>query len=392
VDGGMKISTMKKIDRWVGLPACALLQAVDSLRGEPLAPRVERILVVKFWGMGSMILALPVFRALREAYPQAQIAFATIDRNREFVDMLKVSDQEIYLSLPKNPLAVFAAIFSFFFRLRRFRPNLVIDLEYLTRFSALATYFSGAEKRVGFHSWDVWRGELHNLHVPFSPYWHASENFLNLARKAAGRDFKLNFDFSLPENQDARQRMKKILAEAGLADEKNLILVNPNASTIALERRWPPEHFLQLIQMVLDAGLGVPVLIGAPDERPFVEGLRARLKAPEKVADLAGKLKLDEFIELVRGARLLITNDSGPLHIAELLHTRTVSFFGPETPVLFGPLGDGHKVLYKGIDCSPCITIYNAKTVRCIRKTPECVSSISPEEAFLAVKDAAGQG
>ena len=90
---------------------------------------------------------------------------------------------------------------------------------------------------------------------------------------------------------------------------------------------------------------------------------------------------------LTRKAADLVTNDSGPLHIAELIRTRTVSFFGPETPVLFGPLGEGHKVLYKGINCSPCITVYNAKTVRCIRKVPECVSRISPDEAFRAVKE-----
>jgi len=386
----MKISTMKNIDRWVGLPACAFLQTFSFLRSDDPDPKVDRILVIKFWGMGSMILALPVFKALREAYPNARIAFATIDRNREFVDMLKVSDQDIYLSLPQGPVPVFSSILSFFAALRQFRPNLVIDLEYLTRFSALASYFSGAQKRVGFHSWDVWRGELHNVRVPFSPYWHASENFLNLVRKASGKIFKLNFDFTLPENKDAKERLKKILAEAGLAAEKNLIVVNPNASTIALERRWPPEHFEQLIEKLLDAGLGFPVLIGSSEERGFVESLRGRLKAPERCSNLAGKLKLDEFIELIRNARLLITNDSGPLHIAELLHTRTVSFFGPETPVLFGPLGEGHRVLYRGIDCSPCITIYNAKTVRCIRKVPECVSGISPEEAFLAVKESLG--
>lgn len=387
----MKISTLKKIDRWLGLPACAFLQALSFFRSDRPDPKVERVLVVKFWGMGSMILALPVFRALREAYPNARIGFATIDRNREFVDMLKVSDQEIYLSLPQNPVSVFFRIISFFLELRRFRPELVIDLEYLTRFSALASYFSGASKRAGFHSWDVWRGELHNVRVPFSPYWHASENFLNLVRNATGKNFELKFDFTLPENKDAQQRLQKILAVAGLENEKDIIVFNPNASTIALERRWPPGHFERLIEMALDQGLGFPVLIGASEERDFVESLRGRLKAPEKCVNLAGRLKLDEFIEFLRAARLLITNDSGPLHIAELLHTRTVSFFGPETPVLFGPLGEGHKVLYRGIDCSPCITIYNAKTVRCIRKVPECVSGISPEQAFLAVKESLGR-
>ena len=134
------------------------------------------------------------------------------------------------------------------------------------------------------------------------------------------------------------------------------------------------------------------MLIGSQDEREFVEGLRARLKAPDKAPNLAGKLKLDELIELLRQTELLITNDSGPLHLAELLRTKTVSFFGPETPALFGPLGNGQKVLFRGINCSPCITVYNAKTVRCIRKVPECVAGISPEEALVAVREVLGSG
>jgi len=386
----MKISTMKKIDRWLGLPACWILRIFSFFSRDRENPRIERVLVIKFWGMGSMILALPVFRSLREAYPQAKIGFATISKNREFVEMLKVTNPNFFLELPPNPLLVFLGIISFFFRLRNFKPDLVIDLEYLTRFSALATYFSGAQKRVGFHSWDVWRGELHNVRVPFNPYWHACENFLNLVRKASGRDFHLKFDFALPENNDAAGRLQKILSELGLSDEKPIILVNPNASTIALERRWPPEHFVKLIEMILAESLGFPVLIGSREERAFVESLRIQLRKPERCLNLAGRLKLDELIELIRRGALLITNDSGPLHIAELLRTKTVSFFGPETPALFGPLGPGHKVLYRGIDCSPCITVYNAKTVRCIRKTPECVSSISPEQAFRAVKESLG--
>jgi len=383
---------MKKIDRIVGLPACWMLSMVNALRKDLPPQKIERVLVIKFWGMGSMIVALPVFRALRQAYPRAKIGFATIGKNRELVEMLKVSDARVYLDLPQNPAGVFLAILSFFSRLRRFRPDLVIDLEYLTRFSALAAYFSGAKKRVGFHSWDVWRGNLHNVRVPFSPYWHAGENFLNLVRKTAGRDFKLDFDFTLPQDPDAALRAEKILAELKPGSAAPLILVNPNASTIALERRWPPDHFIKLIDDVLEAGLGLPVLIGSQDEREFTESIRLKLKSPERCLNLAGKLRLDELIEILRRAQLLVTNDSGPLHLAELVGARTVSFFGPETPVLFGPLGKGHKVLYRGIDCSPCITIYNAKTVRCIRSRPECVAGISPDQALQAVKESLRDG
>jgi len=386
----MKISTMKWVDRWVGIPACWILRQINRLIPEKEPEKIARVLVIKFWGMGSMVLALPVFKALRENYPDAIIGFATIERNQQFTEMLKVSDQQIYLYLSSNPLKVFINIISFFIKLRRFAPQVVIDLEYLTRFSALATWFSGAKKRVGFHSWDVWRGELHNVRVPFNPYWHASDNFLNLVRKLTGKNIPFEFNFTLPANQSAKETLLKKLADAGAGKDEPLVLINPNASTIALERRWPPEHFQRLIEMMMAENLGTLILIGAPDEREFVEKLREGLNARDRVINLAGKLDLAELIELIRTSKILITNDSGPLHIAELVRTRTVSFFGPETPMLYGPLGEGHKVLYHKIDCSPCITVYNAKTVRCIRKIPECVAGISPEEAFSAVREVLG--
>ena len=156
-------------------------------------------------------------------------------------------------------------------------------------------------------------------------------------------------------------------------------------------RRWPEKYFIELIDRISERGLGRVVLLGAPDEAAFVDGLRRRLKRPEAVIDVAGKSTLNELMGILAAADLLVTNDSGPLHLAGALGTKTVSFFGPETPSLYGPAGEGHEVLYSGIDCSPCINIYNAKTVRCMRGEPECLSRIEVAEAFEAVKKALGE-
>ncbi len=387
----MKISTMKKIDRWLGYPACGLLRLVDLIRLKQKPEKIQRILVIKFWGMGSLILSLPVFRALREVYPGAELGFATLSRNQALVDLLGISDRAIYLDLRAGSGRIFFRILKFFFQLYQYHPQLVIDLEYLTRFSALASYFSRAPIRVGFHSWDVWRGELHNLRVPFNPYWHASKNFLNLVTRACGRELKFSFDFSLPPDRSAKQSLDLKLKEKGIGEEERILVVNPNASTIALERRWPPEYFVRLIDMILEEKLGKVILIGAPDEKEFVRQILEQVKDKESCFSLAGELEIKELVELLRRAELLITNDSGPLHLASLLDTKTISFFGPETPQLFGPLGEGHTVLYLGIDCSPCITVYNAKTVRCLLSRPECLYGITPQMAFEKVKEALGR-
>jgi ADP-heptose:LPS heptosyltransferase len=87
----------------------------------------------------------------------------------------------------------------------------------------------------------------------------------------------------------------------------------------------------------------------------------------------------------------MVTNDSGPLHLAVAVGLRTVSLFGPETPVLYGPRGAGHRVLFRNLPCSPCMNVHDVKRVRCIFDRPLCLHDL-PEEAALAETVAALEG
>ena len=90
-----------------------------------------------------------------------------------------------------------------------------------------------------------------------------------------------------------------------------------------------------------------------------------------------------ELCALLQRSALLITNDSGPLHLAEALATPTVSFFGPETPLLYGPTGDNQVVFYKGIYCSPCLNVHNQKQAPC-KGNNVCMKLINPDEVFAS--------
>ena len=399
----MDMQTMKHIDRLAGNPLCGGLRLYEIIRSrvktggtrqadhlfEGRAGR-PRIAVVKFWGMGSLILAAPLFSALRRTNPDSEIHLITLSQNRGIVEILGIADRAHYLELPPGAFRTASRIIGLFDRVKELCPDIVIDLEYLTRFSAIVSYLSGAPVRVGFHSWDVWRGNLHTISRAFNPYWHITENFLNLhnalGREAEARD-PVRIELSGEEDEEAQ----RLLASRGVADDERVIAFNTNASTMALARRWPEDSFAALIDRVTDANLGRVVLLGAPDEAPYVGRVHLKTRRPEKALNLAGQSSLRGLVGILRRASLLVTNDSGPLHLADALGTRTVSFFGPETPVLFGPRGQDHIVLYHGIDCSPCINIYNAKTVRCMRSEPECLSKISVEEALAAVKKAMGE-
>jgi ADP-heptose:LPS heptosyltransferase len=389
----MQISTMKAIDCYAGQMLSALLRTHDILTPERREPeRIDRILIIKFWGMGSLILAGPVFKTLRKAFPEAQIHLATMGSNREISEMLGLADHLLCLDMANSAPGIALKIMRFFNRVRGIHADAVIDLEYLTRFSAAVSYISGAPIRIGFHSWDVWRGNLHNRQVAFSPYWHVTDNFVNLAQRLTGTEFAEK-ELDLTVTEQAKKQARDALQKAGIGPDEPVVIVNPNASTMALERRWPEEHFVELIDRMVDSGsspstrMGRPVLIGAPEEADFVAGLHQKLASPSQTINLAGRIGLQGLVGLLHRARVLVTNDSGPLHLASLLGTPTISFFGPETPLLYGPLGPNHTVLYKGIECSPCINVYNAKTVRCLKGRPECLYAITVDQAFKALQE-----
>jgi ADP-heptose:LPS heptosyltransferase len=131
----------------------------------------------------------------------------------------------------------------------------------------------------------------------------------------------------------------------------------------------------------------VVLLIGAPSDLPLVAQMHGLFGAEDqaRVLNVAGKFGLAELCALLRMSELLITNDSGPLHLAEALATPTVSFFGPETPMLYGPTGENQIVFYKGIYCSPCLNVHNQKQAPC-KGNNVCLKLVSPEEVFASTK------
>ncbi len=395
----MDIQWMKRVDGLAGKPICGALGLYEkslgksrgkaihgydsppaSLAGKP-SPRIG---VIKFWGMGSLILAAPMFHALRVGFPRAEIHLITLAQNKGILDLLGLADKTHFLTLPGSVPAIGSNIVSLFSRVGEIGLDAVIDLEYLSRFSAIVCYMTGAPIRVGFHSWDVRRGNLHTVRRAFNPYWHVTDNFLNLQAALGGEQAPVE-PIGIEPDPEAREGAERLLRAAGVEDGERLIAVNPNASTMALARRWPEDYFVDMADGLIEKKLGRVVLLGAPEEAAYVEKVAQRI-GKKRVVNVAGKSTLSDLVGLLARTSLLITNDSGPLHLANALGTPTVSFFGPETPVLFGPRGKNNVVLYKGIDCSPCINIYNAKTVRCTRERPECLASITADEALVAAQ------
>lgn len=385
-EGGlMKISRMRHIDYFLGGTICGMLDLVERLRRlfprTRLRPEPRTIVVTKYLGMGSILLATPAVKAIKSRYPSCRIILLTFAGNVLFAQRLALFDE--VLAIRTSSLALFALdTLRNLWLIRRMRTDYLLDLEFFARFSTIVAYLSGTACRVGYYMPQIWRGHLLDIPVHFNPYRHVCEIFAAQV-EAIGITVD-NFEVAVPNIEPAAlERVKRVLEQAGVGTGVALVAVNVNASDLSLERRWSRENFVELMDALARHSEVRMVLIGAPDERDYVETVNRALSpvARSHCLNLAGQQTLDELMALLSLCNTCISNDSGPLHIAAALGVRTVSFFGPESPLLYGPCGKGHTVFYAGIYCSPCLNVYNAKQAMCSGNNV-CMRAITPEQVI----------
>lgn len=361
---------MKYIDEYAGRVLCKVLPV---RRHVPLPAKksVSNILFIKFWGMGSIILATPAVKKVRARYPNARLSFLSFGANRETLSLIPEIKNIITIRLT-NPFAFAADTIKIIPALRKLNFDIVFDFEFFTYYSALIARLIKAKYTIGFNNHKNRRSRLFSRTVEFNDHIHTRENFLHLVGESGASEpfSKLTAaDGSLPA---------ELLA-------KPYIVVNPNASKMAYERRLPAEYFVRLVDSLTISSEFKIVFTGSAEEKEYVGSIVSRLAGRRDVIDLSGKLSVSGLTELIAAAKCLITNDSGPLHIASAVDTPVIAFFGPESPVRYGPLCTRQLVFYRGLECSPCMSISNSKTVNCIHSEPICMTGFDINEIIKEV-------
>ena len=370
--------TLQAVDRQLGPLASLILRPLALLRRpSPATPR--DILVIKFWGLGSLQLASAAVRALRREHPSAKLTLLTLSGNRDFVRGLGVFDEVRCLELGDGGTLALRLL-KMLRELRSARFDRVYDFEFFTWFSAIASLASGAPRTFGFAAPGVRRGGLHTDTVPFNRYWHVARNFRALAGGETGAEVGPE-DLSVFQVEEAHEReLSRVLA----SDERALVVINPNAGDLAPERRWPAERFGAIAAKLAREDGARVVITGSQSERDKT-GAVLRAAGPHvsgRIQDLGGALSIGALNALFRRADLVITNDSGPMHLAAAQGAPTVGLFGPETPVMYAPIGRRAKVHYAPPLCSPCINVHDAKALSCVHGQPECLMRIEVEEVL----------
>ena len=376
----LRIQLSKLADEHIGralISLCPRRKPASSQSGR--AP-VRKILFVKFWGIGSVVLTGPALRWLAVAYPGVEIHYLTFSRNALLVTLIP-NISRIH-TLPFRSFASFAAgCTGLLPRLRRERYDLILDGEFFCHFSGLLSYMASPGGRiVGFSRPGSPKSRLQTLSVPFHADRHVARQFLALARKGTAaisgvKGFQTRPSLRLKSNATGLP---------GRGGARPYAVLNVNASPLARERRWPRRRFIQLGRSLLAKHDFDLVLVGTERERPYVERVEAELNRPDRVHNLCGLTDLVQLASLLRDALMVISNDSGPVHLASSFDVPVVAFYGPETPALYGPLSSRKLVFYERLWCSPCMSVENAKTVNCINHRA-CMREIDPARVIHLV-------
>lgn len=309
------------------------------------------IVISKYVGLGSIIQATPLIRTLRKKFPDAKIVFVSTRANEALLKHIPEINETVLVS-DKNISAVISTSLASIKKMWALKPDLYIDLEFYSNYSSIMTTLSKATNRLGFYKQDkAYRKGIYNYLAPFSIQMPISETYLQFAGLVHCGE--IISELKIAVHDDAY--WGTIGKKTGLKEGEKYIVVNPNASDLRVERRWPKLSYIQAIDYVLKEFPSYKVvLIGNAAESAYVKEIEAGHKGHSNLIDSSGKINLSELIFLIMHSDLMLTNDTGPMHIAFALNTKTISLFGPCSPQQYGRIKNG-ITFYKKVHCSPCV-------------------------------------
>jgi len=343
------------------------------------------ILIVKLSAVGDVVHTLPALAGLRKRYPRAHITWVIEETAADLIASHPSLDRVIVF-YRKQWIEAFRGgrfreagreIRSFLKTLRDRPYEMVIDFHGLFK-SAAVVGLSGGRRKLGYDSLQELSGLFYNEKIPENMEKHAVDRYLDfLTYLGAVSDVP---EFLIPVARENIDHVARLLRESGIEpDTDPFVAINP----VALwdTKLWDPGKFAELSSRIIRE-LNMPVVLtGSVKEQPYLHDIQMRLTRP--AVNLAGQTSLKDLACLYRLAALVVTTDSGPMHIAAAVKTPVVALFGPTDPARTGPYGEGHTVIRHALSCSPCFL------KQCDSR--QCMEAIRVDDVFAAVKKKLGE-
>jgi lipopolysaccharide heptosyltransferase II len=312
--------------------------------------QVKRILVITLSNVGDVILTTPVIATLAREFPDSRIDVMVGPAGKEVFD----KDPRVFKLIIYDKHMPISAKRRLQLKLKKLRYDVVVDLKN-TVFPLLIgpRYRTATIQRFPsnvIHSIDKHLHRLHALGIAEPerrPYIHISE-------------------------EDA-VFVSKLMKDENMSGA--LVLMNPGAKSHL--KRWKPEGFAAVADRLIDECGSDIAFIGLKEDEPIVDDIMNRMK--HKCHNLVNRTNIRQLADLLKRSKLIITNDSAPLHLGCAVGTKVLALFGPTDPKKYGPIGEFDEVINKNLNCSPC----ESATCAC---NYECLRSVEADEVFEAAK------
>jgi lipopolysaccharide heptosyltransferase II len=343
------------------------------------------ILIVLIAGIGDMVLGSASIRAVRNGYPDAEIHLltsteaSTLAVNYEYIDYVHTFPIR---ELRRDKKYLFD-IFKLICGLKKIRFDLVLNLYMVASLGGaikmgLLFLCLSADAKIGHD--DHGFGFFLTEKTPGDTFKnrHFADAMMDLARLAGGipddRGIEVFWDRQIEEKWTSLFRDDKI------SELELNIAINPGGDRE--NRRWRPEHYAEVADRIMERFPARLFLLGGPGEEAIAREIEEKMR--HSTLNLSGQLSLNDLTYLISRFDLLITNDSGPMHIAAATGTPIVAIFGPENPMHLRPYTREalYRVVYKDISCRPCSKSSCEK--------PICLSEIMPDDVFNACVELLG--
>ena len=312
--------------------------------------QVNRILVITLSNVGDIILTTPVIKALSKEFPKVRLDVMVGPQGREIFDhdphVFKVIIYDKHMPIiQKRRLQL---------KLKKLRYDLVVDIRNTVfplligpkyRTATIQNFPRSILHRKARHLYRLKSIGIHNLEE--LPYIHITK-----------------------EDDDYIERLFK---EHGITDP--IVVVNPGAKSHL--KRWTADGFVEVSDRLITECKANIVFVGLKEDEAIVKEITAKMK--NKPHDLVNKTNVRQLAGLLKRSRLLITNDSAPLHLGCAVGVKVVALFGPTDPRKYGPTGEFDVVLKEKLSCAPC------ERAECLRNY-ECMRLISPDSVFDAAR------
>ena len=330
---------------------------------------MKKILIIKFSALGDIIHTLPALYNLKQQGNVSITWFVSrtykeILEGNPCIDKLIIFERERWRGF-KTCLTRLNEIWKTIKEIRKEQFDIVIDFQGLFR-SGFFTLLSGAKRRIGFASARELAFLGYNEKIKIdSGIRHAIDKNALLAKHVTGREVINKYPVYISK------QVKVSLEEWG--DKKTLIAIVPG--TRWESKRWSTRNFAKLIDMAVESCKARLLILGGKSDRPLAAKILKLSTHGEYIKNLTGETNLKELVSIISEADVVISNDSGPMHIAVATDTPVIGLFGPTDISKTGPVGEKHTALIAQLPCSPCRN-------RVCDKKPFCMDELLPEDVF----------